>query len=403
MVDVTAFHQRECHNHYGLMNHFAFSTSEKIIFGRGEIKKLPELVSNLGDRVLAVTGSRTDSVDLIENLLSSVVSSLHYYHISNEPAVETIQTGREIALDVQADLVIGVGGGSVIDSAKAIAALATNPGDIFDYLEIIGKNQPIRLQPLPIIAIPTTSGTGTEVTRNAVIGSKVHARKVSLRHPLLLPRIALVDPELTLTMPPHVTANTGMDAITQLIEPYVSHHHNPITDALSRDGIRRGVTAIIDAYRDGMDIDARSEMALASLFGGIAFTNASLGAVHGIAGPFGGNYDAPHGAICGRLLPGVMKFNIQAMLAREPRNPALARYDEIAVLLTGNQFAHAQAGVERVAEIVDLLGIPHLSSYGFNQSDADELAARSHTSSSMKGNPIYLTQDEIRHILEEAL
>jgi alcohol dehydrogenase class IV len=378
---------------------FIFSTAGKIVFGQGTINQLDTHASNLGTNVLVVVGKRKSSIKLIQNALNRTALRLHFYHVFEEPTIDIIQNGLNFARENRVDLVIGLGGGSVIDAAKAIAALATNPGDVIDYLEVIGKNQPIIHRPLPIIAVPTTSGTGTEATRNAVIGSKEHRRKVSIRHRLLLPDIAIVDSKLAKTMPPHVTASSGMDALTQLIEPYVTADYTPITDALCRDGIQLIRNAIINAFNDGRDMSARNQMALASLYGGIALTNANLGAVHGIAGPFGGMFDAPHGAVCGRLLPSVMAVNIKAIQNREPHNPALSRYTDIARWMTGLERVQAMDGAYKVSEIVDKIGVPGLGSYGFTEDDLDDLINHSYASSSMKGNPIQLQPADIREIL----
>jgi alcohol dehydrogenase class IV len=235
--------------------------------------------------------------------------------------------------------VIGLGGGSVLDAAKAIAALMTNGGHPLDYLEVVGRGQALRVPAAAMIAIPTTAGTGTEVTRNAVLGSPEHHVKVSLRSPLMLPRLALVDPELTYDLPPALTASTGLDALTQLLEPFVSHQGNPMTDALCREGLRRAAQALPRVFANGQDRAAREDMALASLFGGLALANAKLGAVHGLAAPIGGMFPAPHGAVCAALLPHVMAINVRALRDRQPDAEALRRYDQAAQLLTGNAAA----------------------------------------------------------------
>ncbi len=300
-------------------------------------------------------------------------------------------------------MVIGLGGGSVLDTGKAIAALLTNPGDVFDYLEVIGKGQPLVNAPLPYIAIPTTAGTGSEVTRNAVIESPEQNVKVSLRSPLMLPRVALVDPELTYNLPPAITASAGLDALTQLIEPFVSVKANPMTDAICREGIYYAARSLRRAYENGADKEAREGMSLASLFGGLALANAALGAVHGFAGPLGGMLHAPHGALCARLLPFVMEANIKALETRQPEHPALGRYIEIAQILTGEKEATAHDGVRWTSELVDTLKIPGLSTYGMNEKAFPEAVEKTMKANSFKGNPIALNEDELRLILEKAL
>jgi alcohol dehydrogenase class IV len=299
-------------------------------------------------------------------------------------------------------MILGLGGGSVLDTGKAIAALVTNPGDVLDYLEVIGKGHSLINAPLPYIAIPTTAGTGSEVTRNAVIESTEQNVKVSLRSPMMLPRLALVDPELTYNLPPDITASAGLDALTQLIEPFVSVKANPMTDAICREGMYHAARSLRRAYQNGADIEARQEMSLASLFGGLALANAALGAVHGFAGPLGGMLHAPHGAVCARLLPFVMDANISALETRQPEHPALGRYVEIAKILTGAKDAAARDGVRWTRELVDALRIPKLSKYGMSEENFPEAVEKAMKANSFKGNPIALNEKELREILEKS-
>ena len=241
------------------------------------------------------------------------------------------------------------------------------------------------------------------MARNAVLRSPQHRVKVSLRSPLMLPRLALVDPELTHTMPPEVTASTGLDALTQVMEPYVSNKANPLTDALCREGMRRAARSLRRAYEHGDDAAAREDMALVSLFGGLALTNAGLGAVHGFAGPIGGMFPAPHGAVCASLLPHVMTVNVRALQERAPESVALRRYDEIARLLTGNERATAADGVAWVRELCAALRIPPLSAYGMTEADFPALMEKASRASSMRGNPIKLTAEEMEEVLARAL
>jgi alcohol dehydrogenase class IV len=298
---------------------------------------------------------------------------------------------------------VAIGGGSVIDTAKAIAGLLTNDGDPLDYLEVVGRGQPLTRAALPWIAVPTTAGTGAEVTRNAVLAVPEKRVKVSLRSALLLPRVALVDPELTHDLPPALTAATGLDALTQLIEPYVSRRANPMTDAVCVDGIRRAARSLRRASENGRDASAREDMALASLYGGIALANAGLGAVHGFAGPIGGMLPAPHGAICAALLPHVVEANLRALRDRAPRSPALARYEEVARLLTGRAQAVADDAAPWLRDLTRALGIAPLRDYGITSTDFAAIAAAAEKASSMKANPLPLTPDELTSILERAL
>jgi alcohol dehydrogenase class IV len=299
--------------------------------------------------------------------------------------------------------VIARGGGSVVDGGKAIAAVLANGGDLLDYVEVIGRGRPLTLPSAPFIAIPTTAGTGSEVTRNAVLASPQHRVKVSLRSPLMLPRLAVVDPELMYSVPPSVTASTGLDALTQLIEPYVCNSPNPMTDAICREGVRRAARSLKRAYHDGCDAHAREDMAIASLFGGLALANARLGAVHGLAAPLGGMFPAPHGAVCARLLPLVMEVNIQALESRAGESPILHRYTEVARLVTDNPSATARDGARWVANLCADLAIAPLSRFGLDEPEIPAVVSQAVKASSMKGNPIPLTDQELSAILTRSL
>lgn len=379
---------------------FELSVPEKIIFGKGSIGRLEQLVSGFESRALIVHGANPDRARSLEGLLAK--SAVYLYSVPNEPTTENIAKGVEEAKTRNVTVVIGIGGGSVIDAAKAIAGLATNSGDILDYLEVIGRGNPLTKAGLPCIAIPTTAGTGAEVTKNAVIASLEHQIKVSLRSPFLLPRIALVDPELTYSLPAKVTIATGLDALTQLIEPLVSARANPVTDGLCREGIPRVARSLPAVVQNGKNFAAREEMALASLFGGLALANAGLGAVHGFAGPIGGMFNAPHGLICGILLPFVVDANLHALRLRASDSVALGRYDEIGRLLTGSPDALATDGLAWLTDLRKTLGVPALSSLDIPRESIPEIARKAAKASSMKANPIELTQPELEAILEAA-
>jgi len=282
--------------------------------------------------------------------------------------------------------------------------MLANDGVLLDYLEIIGRGRPLTKPSLPFIAIPTTAGTGAEVTRNAVLASPEHGLKVSLRSPLMLAKIALVDPELTYDLPPAITARTGLDALTQLIEPFVCLRANPITDGLCAEGLGRAARSLQIAFHDGQNKSAREDMALASLFGGLALANAGLGAVHGFAGPIGGMFsNAPHGAICAALLPHVMRANIRALRQRDGQTLALKGYDRIAQICTGDEHASADAGVNWVRELIDDLQTPGLGTYGIRSEHFEDLVRKAAQASSMKANPIVLTPEELAETLQQAL
>jgi alcohol dehydrogenase class IV len=251
--------------------------------------------------------------------------------------------------------------------------------------------------------MPTTAGTGAEVTRNAVLASPAHRVKVSLRSPLMLPRLAIVDPALTYSLPPEVTASTGLDALTQVMEPYLSNKANPLTDAICREGLRCAARSLRRAYEQGDAPAAREDMALVSLFGGLALANAKLGAVHGFAGPLGGMFPGPHGAICARLLPHVMAINVRALQERAPQSAALRRYDEVAQILTGDARASAEAGVAWVQALCQALNVPPLATYGLAEESFPNLIDKASVASSMQGNPIKLTLEEMEEILRRAL
>jgi alcohol dehydrogenase class IV len=380
---------------------FEFATAGRILFGAGKLDSLAEQLGGSVKRLLLVRGRSSDAIPRVKEILSTREIQFSEFEVHGEPTVEVVRAGADAARGF--DGVIGLGGGSVLDAGKAIAILATNPGDVLDYLEVIGNGQALTQPPLPYIAIPTTAGTGTEVTRNAVIESPEHGVKVSLRSPLMLPRLALVDPDLTYSLPPDITASTGLDALTQLIEPFVSVKANPMSDAICREGMRLAAQALRRAYENGGDQEARERMSLAGLFGGLALANSALGAVHGFAGPLGGMLHAPHGAICARLLPLVMEANLKALVARRPDHPALARYEEIAQILTAYPDASAADGVTWVSELVRDLNIPSLSTYGMSREDFPEAVEKTLKASSFKGNPIPLTEAELAEILEKAL
>lgn len=382
---------------------FEFATANRIVFGAGKLNELGKLLEGGAKRLLFVRDGSSDAIPRVREILSASGISFTELHVHGEPTTDVVREGVQRAQGC--DMIISLGGGSVVDTGKAIAALVTNPGDIFDYLEVIGKGQPLVHAPLPYIAIPTTAGTGAEVTRNAVIESTEQSVKVSLRSPLMLPRLALVDPELTYHLPPEVTASSGLDALTQLIEPFVSVKANPMTDAICRAGIAHAARSLRRAYENAADKEAREGMSLASLFGGMALANAGLGAAHGFAGPLGGTLHAAHGVLCARFLPLVMEANIKAMERRQPDHPALGRYIEIARILTGDKNATADDGVRWTSELVNALKIPRLSAYGMKPEDfaLREAVQKTQKASSFKGNPIVLDAKELTEILEKAL
>ncbi len=382
--------------------HFEFGTADRIIFGAGALERVSGLAADLGRRVLVVCGRAPERADVLEQMLKIHGLTVSRFSVGGEPNLEHLAEGLSRARDNGTEVVIGFGGGSVIDTAKALAALIKNPGDVMDYLEVIGRGRPLANAPAPCIAVPTTAGTGAEVTCNAVLKSIEHGVKVSLRSPMMFPRFAVVDPEVTSSLPPPVTAATGLDALTQLIEAYVSKKSNPLTDSLCRDGIRRVARSLRTAFSRPDDLSARSDMALGSLFSGLALANAGLGAVHGMAGPLGGSCDAPHGVICANLLPVVVKANVQALRDREPAAVALARYQKVSRWLTGSRSATVTDGIDWLYRLVGEVRIPRLSHYGVQPNDTARLAAQSLKASSMRTNPVALTVAELEEILVDS-
>jgi alcohol dehydrogenase class IV len=337
------------------------------------------------------------------SLLEAEDVTLDSFPVTGEPTIDTVRAAVRRARDVGCDLVIGFGGGSVLDTGKAAAALLTNGGDPLDYLEVVGKGRALARPSAPYIAVPTTAGTGAEVTRNAVLAVPEYYCKASLRSAVMYPRLAVVDPELTYALPPAVTAATGLDALTQLIEPFVSTAANPVTDALCRDGMSRVARSLHRAWQEGWNATAREDMSLASLFGGLALANARLGAVHGCAAVLGGRYPAPHGALCARLLPFVMAANVAALHERATGGPALRRYEEVARILSGRPEATIADGIRWVHALCAELGIPPLHRYGMVVADIPAVVVDAQRASSTKGNAIPLTDEELADVLRQAL
>jgi len=377
---------------------FEFATATRIVFGEGTAATLPELTRTFGARAMVVTGASAERA-------ASIISTLQAetFAVPGEPTVELVREGARRALNAGCDVVVSIGGGSAIDAGKAIAAIATNGGEPLEFLEVVGKGRAIANMPLPFIAMPTTAGTGSEVTRNAVLGSTEHGVKASLRSPLMLPRVALVDPEMTYGLPPAVTAFTGLDALTQLIEPLVSARANPMVDALCLDGIGRAARALRRAYHDGVDREARREMSLASLFGGLALANAGLGVVHGFASPLGGSWKAPHGALCAALLPYGMAANVAALQARAAGHPALERYAQVARIVTGRREASAEDGIEWIRALCAEFNVPRLRVWGITEADLPGVVEKAARASSMQANPLPLTNDELLSVVKAAL
>jgi len=380
---------------------FQFATASQIIFGQGAAQKIPTLAGEFGNKALVVTGENTDRIEKYIRPLQKKIN-VTFLKVPAEPTTLMVNEGVKVARTNSCNVVVGIGGGSVIDSAKAIAALVPNNGEILDFLEVIGKGKSLIEKPLPYIAVPTTSGTGAEVTKNAVIKSPEQSVKVSLRSDLMYPDVAVVDPLLAQTMPSEITASTGVDALTHLLETFVSNQSNPFIDLFCTEGMKRISRSLEIACNDGNNVQAREDLAMASTLGGMALANVKLGAVHGFAGPMGGMFSMPHGAICASLLPTVMEENLAAC-SEINDHKILKKYDNLAKILTNDSKAVATDGVNWVQNLIRKLNIRGLSKFGLTESDFDELVGKAKVASSMKGNPVFLGDHRLRTILEKSM
>ncbi|MCX5971299.1 MAG: iron-containing alcohol dehydrogenase [Coprothermobacterota bacterium] len=381
---------------------FEFATAGRVLFGPGVLSELGPAARSFGTHALVTLGGEAERGRQALDLLAAQGVKTFPYPVRGEPTLEMVRQAVCLGHEAEVHLVVGFGGGSVLDLAKAAAALLTNEGDPLDYLEVIGGGQFLRQPSLPVIAIPTTSGSGSEATRNAVLFSPTDRVKASLRSPTLLPRLALVDPSLTVSLPPQLTASTGLDALTQLIEPFLSRWVNPLVEALCREGMARSAQSLRAAYYDGMNLAAREDLALASLLGGMALANAGLGAVHGLAAAIGGIFTAPHGAVCARLLPLVFEANWYAVQMRASQE-ILTRFREVAAVLTGKPQAAVEEAINWLTGLVVELQIPGLASYGIAPGDFPALVGQAARTSSMQGNPVLLEPDELSQVLASAL
>jgi alcohol dehydrogenase class IV len=377
---------------------FDLAVPRRVLFGPGRADELAGLLTTLGRKVLLCTGANPSR----HRHLLGGVDPVAVVTVPHEPTVDEVRVATREARAAGAEVVVAIGGGSVLDVGKAVAVLLGNGTDPLDHLEVVGRGVPVERAAVPYVAVPTTAGTGAEATANAVLSDPEHGIKASIRSPHLLATVALVDPLLTLTCPPAVTASSGLDALTQCLEPYVSPRANPASDAVAAEGLRRGARALRAAYENGDDREAREEMALCSLFGGIALANAKLGAVHGVAGVVGGMVDAPHGAVCAALLAPVVEANVRALRVREPGSPGLRRYVRAAPLLTGRADATVEDAVTWLRETVAALDVPPLEAVGLRPAQYAEVAEKAARSNSMQGNPVRLTAEELVAVLSAA-
>ena len=385
------------------MVRFDLAVPVDIRFGAGRVSEVPEVFARLGaSRVLVVTGRTTSRADTLRSELRETGISSIVFGVATEPSIERVRAAVSLVAESGCDAVLGFGGGSALDVAKAVAVLALSGTDPTDHLEVIGAGHPIERPGLPCVAVPTTAGTGSEVTRNSVLsGGGV---KASLRSPLILPKVALVDPELLVGVPKPTIAASGMDALSQLIEPLLSKRANPFSDALARDGIRRSARSLRRGYEEGMEESGvREDLALASLFSGMCLANSGLGAVHGLAAAAGARLSAPHGVVCAAVLAAVMDVNLRALRERAREHPALPRMTEVATLLTGLTEATPEDAIAWLQELTAALSIPGLASYGLNQDEIAPMVAAAQKASSMRGNPIELRDEEVTEIITRSL
>ena len=408
------------------MNPFEFTTASRTVFEIDAFEtRAVKLITDLAKqenatidsdahpgKVLIVCGeSERFSAPLKKKLKEEAnVESVVFHCPKGEPTVQSAIDCTKLASENMCELVVAVGGGTAVDTGKCVAAMLTNGGaerDIYDFLEVVGKAMPIEKRPRPFVAIPTTAGPGAELTKNSVL--EAGDRKVSMRHPLMLPDLVIVDPKLTVQMPRDVTAHTGLDALTQCIEPYVCNSPNPVTDSLSMSGIKLGAKSLRRCLEQPEDINARTDMALCAMYGGMALANAKLGAVHGFSGTLGGLLHAPHGAICAALLPHCVKMNVKLLETRVmDENPqsakeCLRRYEEVANACLGKDDATVAELVKWIEDLVSFCGVPKLSTFGMKDEDVSESVSKSMQSSSMKGNPVALTVEELEEMLRNAM
>ena len=379
---------------------FNFSTANNIIFGDGSIQLLLEIIKGLGKNILFIRGKEKPDPSILFSIFKKANLECTSFIVNKEPDIDIVNSAVAIGRENKCDFVLSFGGGSVIDTGKAVAALLNNKGQLLDYLEVVGKGLPLNNRSKPFIAIPTTAGTGSEVTKNAVIYVKEHNVKVSMRNQYLLPDVAIVDPQFTFNIPKNITATTGMDAFTQVLEPYVSKNNNPMVDMFCREGILTASTYLVRAYKNGDDFVARIKMSWVSLLGGLSLANAKLGAGHGFAGPIGGMYSIPHGSICASLLPSVFCVNARIIAERENNSQIHHRFLDIARWVSGNEKAKIEDGVDALRNIAEKMNIPKLSDFGIKKSDFPMIIKKSKNSSSMKGNPIQLSDNEMENILD---
>lgn len=378
---------------------FQFMTSTKVIFGEGALSSSLSIINQYGYSVLLVTGKSIKRAEPILNYLNAGKMRYQHVSISSEPNITMVEETASVGRKFQPDMVIAIGGGSVIDMGKALAAIIPNQGSVYDYVEVVGRSVPLKAKPLPLIAIPTTASTGSEVTNKAVLRSGQDKVKVSLRSADILPEVAIVDPTLSYGTPMAISCRGAMETFTHLMEAYVCGEPNPLTDMICEEGLKRLAKSIIPACM-GNDYSARSDLMFASTLGGMAISNAKLGAAHGLASSLGGKIDIPHSIITARLAPFVMEENIKAA-EQTGRNDILARYQKIAEIVTQHPQAEYSDAVAWIKMQLERLSIPNLSAFGICNTSFEKVAKDAMRSVSIKGNPIPLNESRLMFILQQ--
>ncbi len=391
---------------------FSISAMPSIVFGNGTRRRLPELAQSFGRSVLLVTGAASfqRSPAWPELLAGLQQRGMVFEHmaVSGEPSPQLVDDTARRFRSSAIDVVIGIGGGSVLDAAKAIAGLLQVESSVMDYLEGVGPELPYQGPAVPFIAVPTTAGTGSEATKNSVLSQQGEGGfKKSFRHDTLVARYAVLDPELLATCPAALIAADGMDAFTQLLESYVSTRANPFTDALAMSGIRAVRDSLVGWYRQEGDVTQhRANMAYAALLSGITLAQVGLGSVHGLAAPLGAFFPIPHGVVCGTLVAECTRTNIRLLQAREPDSPALWRYAHVGKVLANDMKLGEQQGLDVLVQVLEdwtqQMGLARLSEYGMQVDDIPRVVANCR-GSSMKTNPLVLTDDEVAAILQARL
>lgn len=393
-------------------NPFAVARLPRIEFGSGAFRRTAGITEQFGKHALIVTGARSfpGSENWHQLLQQLTASNIGYEHVSidGEPSPEMIDAAVNEYATANIEVVVGIGGGSAMDAAKAIAGLLRVRQSVMDFLEGVGPELLYQGPAVPLIAIPTTAGTGSEATKNAVLSKQGHdGFKKSFRDDKLVAEVAIVDPDLLSSCPREVIAANGMDALTQLIESYVSIKANVFNDALGISGLRAARDGLVNLYQSaGADAAARERMAYASLISGINLAQTGLGSVHGLASPLGAFYPVPHGIVCGTLVATATRTNINAMLERDPDNVAIERYARVSEVLSQRRFKSTDEALDQLVELLRQwtydLQLEKLSRYGLKSSALDHVVAHSR-GSSMKTNPIVLTDEEIKSILIERM